>query len=153
MHHKRKPSLRVGNRRKGRELCVQALYQYDLNFKDTASLKSLDWLAGKRVPTEKAVSYFHYLFEGTVKDLKKIDETVQQFLVKYDYNKVMPIDKAILRFAIFSLFNEKEMPCAIIINEAIEIAKTYSGKDGHKFINGVLDGVRKQLIEEGERLD
>jgi N utilization substance protein B len=153
MSHSKEKSLKVGNRRKGRELCVQALYQYERGNLDTDRIKSLDWLAGSRNPSSRALDYFRTLFEGTLEHLEKIDEIIHQYIQKKEVKKIFPIDFAILRFAAFSLLYEKDVPAVIIINEAVEIAKTYSGIDAHKFINGVLDGIRKKLMEQSQRAD
>lgn len=141
---------RGGARRKGRELTVQALYQYDKKATPLAILLSLDWV-DEKVPQTAAVSYFRELLEGTMKNLEIIDQTIKDFAQKYEFNKVMPIDKAILRFAVYSLFFERELPAVIIIDEAVELTKLYGGRDAHKFVNGVLDGIRKKLVEQGQR--
>lgn len=149
---KSKPSKKLGARRKARELCVQALYQFEKGSTEE-HLRSLQWIAGNNLPNQRTVSYFLELFEGSLKNLEEIDKVVQSFTVKYDYNKIMSIDKAILRFGTYALLYEMSVPTPIIINEAVEIAKDFSGNDAHKFINGVLDGVRKKLVEEGQRAE
>lgn len=136
-----------GKRRIAREMAVQALYQYDVAHRSLEDLKNLDWWASEKKPFAESKAYFETLLGGFFTHQEEIDQKIREFANKIDFSAMMPIDKAILRMAIFSLLFEREISPTIIINEAIEIAKEYSGKDAHKFINGVLDGVRKSIAE------
>jgi N utilization substance protein B len=102
---------------------------------------------------KKTLDYYHFLIRGVLKELDYIDSLIEEFAQKYSYDRMMPIDKAILRFAVFSLLFEKELENIIVINEAIEIAKEYSGIDAHKFINGVLDGINKQVTRKESQIE
>ncbi len=146
---KKKQKGKFAFKRKGRELTIQSLYEYELTKLD--SKDSLDWLSDKDKLDERSISYYEKLYKGTIENLQIVDDFIREFAKKNDFNKIMPIDKAILRFAVFSLMFEKDIPAVIVINEAIELAKKYGGIDAHKFINGVLDGIRKKLIEKGSR--
>lgn len=143
---------KIGSRRKAREMAFQALYQYDFGYSSKELLNSLDWLSGEKEPPTQAVEYFKKLFNGTLENIDSIDLEIKEATKNQDLKKIMPIDRAILRFSVYSLFFEKEIPAVIIINEAVEIAKVFGGQDAYKFINGVLDGIRKKLIEKGDRL-
>lgn len=145
------PVKKTGSRRKAREIAFQALYQYDLGFSTKEYLETLDWMTGEKQPAPAAVDYFKKIFNGTLDHLESIDNEIKELANKQDFNKMMPIDRAILRFSVYSLLFEKEVPAAIIINEGVEIAKSFGGQDAYKFINGVLDGIRKKLIEKGDR--
>ena len=147
----RKRKVKVGSRRKGRELCVQALYQYAISNQDIDYLKGLKWAEGSKKPSGAAIKYFIELFDGTLEHLEEVEPYIKEFAPKYD--QIMPIDHAVLRFSTYSLIFERDIPAVIIINEAIEITKTFGGVNAHKFINGVLDGIRKKLVEKGKRME
>jgi len=142
---------KAGSRRKARELAFQALYQYDLGFSTREHLESLEWMTGQNPPSPNAVEYFKKIFNGALENLQMIDNEIQSFANKQGSIKMMAIDKAILRFGAYSLLFEKEVPAVILINEAVDIAKDFGGKDAYKFINGVLDGIRRKMVEEGQR--
>ncbi len=147
MLEEKRPKKKVGSRRKAREFAVQALYQFDVGKRDLTELLSLNWIAGKK-PGGKTRDYFEKILDGTLSNLFIIDEAIMEVA---DFDKMMPMDKSLLRFGAFSLIYEKDIPAVIIINEAIELTKNYGGLDAHKFVNGVLDGIRKKLIEKHER--
>lgn len=147
-----KPKKNItGPRRKARELAVQALYQYDFGHMDYDRLESLSWLAGDFAPAEETVAYFKSLLSGSLQNLEKVDETIKESLKKDDFNQMMTIDRAVLRLMAYCLLFEKETPAVILINEGIELSKGFGGKDAHKFVNGVLNEVRKRLVERGDR--
>lgn len=147
---KRKKRNVLGSRRKAREMAVQAFYQYDFGYMGIEELKSLQWLAGEYKPALKAKEYFYQLLDG-INNFNIIDETIKKTLKKDDFNQIMAIDRAVLRLITFCLLFEKKTPAVILINEGIELAKLFGGKDAYKFINGVLNGIREQLVEQGER--
>ncbi|HCL55411.1 MAG TPA: transcription antitermination factor NusB [Spirochaetia bacterium] len=139
-----------GARRKARELAVQALYQYDVGNMKKEELENKDWME-KNPIIEKAYSYFKEILAGCLQNLELLDDNIKEFATKYDFKEIMPIDRAILRMGAYLILFEKTTPAVILINEAVEIAKSFSGTDAHKFINGVLDGIKAKLIQKGER--
>lgn len=141
----------IGQRRKARELAVQAVYQYDFGHMDFSQLENLGWMAGEWEPSPETVAYFKELLTGTLENLEQIDETIKKFAKKDEFDKMMPIDRAVLRMTVYCLIFEKSTPAVILINEGVELAKLFGGNDAHKFVNGVLDEVRKQLVAEGHR--
>jgi len=141
----------LGTRRKAREMAVQAFYQYDFGYMGIEELKSLQWLAGEHKPALKVKEYFYQLLEG-INHFYAIDEAIKKALKKDDFNQIMAIDRAVLRVITSCLLFEKKTPAVILINEGVELAKLFGGKDAYKFINGVLNEIRKQLVEQGERL-
>jgi N utilization substance protein B len=150
-YHKVEKSFK--NKRKARELCVEGLYQFSYHVMDKEELINLEWFMNRNKPNEETLDYYHFLIRGVLKELDYIDSLIEEFAQKYSYDRMMPIDKAILRFAVFSLLFEKELENIIVINEAIEIAKEYSGIDAHKFINGVLDGINKQVTRKESQIE
>lgn len=133
------------NRSKARILCVEALYQYDhKGIENKEDLIALKWISGSNPPNEQTKEYYFFLIQGVFENLEKIDMEIQ-LASKYGDKKVlMKIDRAILRFAVFSLLFEKDLAINILIDEAIKIAKEYGGVNAYQFINGILDSIYKK---------
>ncbi|MCK5095668.1 MAG: transcription antitermination factor NusB, partial [Spirochaetes bacterium] len=84
-----------------------------------------------------------HLIEGTMKERDFIDAAITRQLEHWDLKRVSYIDRAILRFSTFSLFFQRDVPDTVVINEAIDLAKMFGTDDSYRFVNGVLDGIRK----------
>ena len=90
-------------------------------------------------------SYSIKLKNGTLEHIDKIDKLISEHSLNWDFNRLLIIDKCILRFAVYELLFEKELPKEVIIDEAIEISKKFSESDSYKFINGILDKISMDL--------
>ena len=129
-------------RRRARELAVQALYQSNIN--NTAApevAKNIQDLPD----FEKAdQELFTKLFFGTKNNAAEYMERIRPLLDR-DEKDLSPIERAVLLMACHELSAMPETPYPVIINEAIEVTKTFGGTDGHKFVNGILDRLAVQL--------
>lgn len=129
-------------RRRARECTVQALYSWYVSQNDAAEIElsfvTEQDLKGVDVP------YFRKLFRGTVANLDAVDATMATFLDRSS-EELTPIEKAILRLAVYELRFELDVPYKVVINESIELAKTFGAEESHKYINGVLDKVAPAL--------
>ncbi|WP_439238940.1 transcription antitermination factor NusB [Lonepinella sp. BR2919] len=134
----KKPS----SRRRARECAVQALYSWAISHNEAAEVE----LAFVTEQDLKGVdvAYFRKLFRQTVENLDAIDSTLTPFLDRSS-EELTPIEKAILRLATYELKYELDVPYKVVINEAIEVAKTFGADDSHKYVNGVLDKVSPSL--------
>ncbi|MFB0565854.1 MAG: transcription antitermination factor NusB [Candidatus Aminicenantaceae bacterium] len=142
----------MGRRRKARESALQILFQ--LEFDDTQVEKTVaQYWRGKR-PSEKIKDYSTWLVKGIITHQKKIDSIIQSISDHWRISRMALVDRNILRIAVFELLYEENISPAIIINEAIEIAKKYSSDEAASFVNGVLDAVRKKIrMKEGSLKD
>ena len=132
----------IYNRREGRILAFQTIFAYDfLNNKTLDNLLNFDWLEKK--VSKESLDYAVYLIKGTIENLDIIDKHIKSKLINWDFNRISSIDKAILRFSIFSLLFDKNLPEKVIINEAVEIVKEFGSEESYKFVNGILDAIRK----------
>ncbi len=131
----------IHHRRDGRILAFQAIFSYDFNSRPVEELLKFDWLESPY--SNESVEYAAFLIRGTLENLEKIDETIRSKLINWDFSRISNIDKAILRFSIFSMLFENDLPEKVIINEAIEIVKQFGSDDSYKFVNGILDAVKK----------
>jgi len=133
----------MASRRKSRELAVQMLYQWDIGKHSPHEVLSTSIAAEKRdQPAEK---FARQLFEGTVEDVSAIDALLREHAENWKLERMAAIDRNVLRLALFELRHHPETPAAVVINEALEIARRFSGHDSAEFVNGVLDAVRKAL--------
>ncbi|MGQ0286049.1 transcription antitermination factor NusB [Pasteurellaceae bacterium 22721_9_1] len=134
----KKPSAR----RRARECAVQALYSWFVSQNDVAEVEltfvTEQDLKGVDIP------YFRKLFRQTVEFVEAVDSTLAPFLDRTT-EELTPIEKAILRLATYELKYELDVPYKVVINEAIEVAKTFGAEESHKYINGVLDKVAPAL--------
>ena len=129
-------------RRRAREFLVQGLYQAQVAGQDTAAIQ----VQAEGVPGfDKADrAMYDTLLAESLAQMEQFKAQLQPFLDR-PWGEVSPIERSILLLAACELTLHIETPCRVIINEAIELAKTFGGVDGHKFVNGVLDKVAAVL--------
>ena len=131
----------IQKRREGRIIAFQTLFAFDFNNKTLDELFEWDWLIKKY--SDESLQYAKFLIKGTIENLNTIDKKIKSKLKNWDFNRISNIDKAILRFSIFSMFFETDLPEKVIINEAVEIVKNFGTDDSYKFINGILDALKR----------
>ena len=131
----------MGSRRSARIIALQALYQIDISNKTIGEILDFDWLEKKA--DHISLEFAGHLIEGTMKERDFIDAAITRQLEHWDLKRVSYIDRAILRFSTFSLFFQRDVPDTVVINEAIDLAKMFGTDDSYRFVNGVLDGIRK----------
>ena len=134
----------MSKRHKAREIALQGIYQYDIGDSDLADILKFDWVNKKNIPVE-ILLFAEELITGTLKQITLIDEVIKENLAHWEFDKISPIDRNILRFSVFSFIYQKEIPFIVVINEAIDIARKFGGVNSYRFINGVLDGIWKKI--------
>ena len=87
------------------------------------------------------------LFLGTVEHINKIDTLITKNLENWDFNRLKLVDKAILRLSTYSLLFQQDTDPRIVINEAVTIARTYGTDDSFKFVNAVLDSIKRECLD------
>lgn len=122
--------------RRARECVVQALYSWQLSKNDITDVES-EFLIDQDVK-DVDISYFRELLTGVAGSAEKLDILMAPYLSR-QLNELGQVEKAILRLALFELSRIHGAPYKVVINEAIELAKTFGAEDSYKFINGVLD--------------
>lgn len=125
-------------RRRARELALQGLYQWLLSREDAGAIQAhLTETPG----FEKAdFAHFEALLHGTIAAADELDTLVAPNLDR-KVGELSPVEHGVLMLAAFELLRMPEIPYRVVINEAVELAKTYGGTDGYKYVNGVLDRV------------
>jgi N utilization substance protein B len=133
----------MGQRRSARESALQVLFELEFHEDGPDVVLRRHWEDKKAAPAVR--EYAAWLVQGVTARRPEIDELIQGMSSHWRVARMTPIDRNILRIAAFELFEEKFLAPAIVINEAIEIAKRFSGDESAVFVNGVLDAVRKKL--------
>ena len=136
----------IDKNRRARTVALQILFSQDLN-PDAGVPDDMIQERVRRDPEQ--VRYAHHLIDGVTLQKKEIDAQIEAVLENWKFSRLAETDKNILRIGVFELMNSKE-PVAILINEAIEIAKEYGDKKSGGFVNGVLDKIRKNLEAENK---
>lgn len=135
---------KLNKRRLSRVYAMQALYQWGFTEQDPTTLVE-DFLFEQNMQSDTVdLEYFQALLSGTLDHVKSIDTLMTPHLDR-DISRLNPVELAVLRLGVFELAYRKEVPYAVAINEAIELAKEYGSADGHKFVNAVLNALLPSL--------
>ena len=134
--------MKPSPRRKARELAVQAVYSWQLSQNSVTDIEAnfLTDNSARRFD----IAYFQQLLSGVTANVSSIDEAISPH-VDRPLDDVDHVEKAILRVAIYELKDCLDVPYKVVINEAIELAKSFAADDSHKFVNGVLDKAVKLI--------
>ena len=159
----------MGTRREARERAVQFLFQQDLNPADDVD-QALDsfWQAqqivamsekerraimasGAELPPpstqQAAVRLFaEPLIRGVIERQARLDEAIRQHVKNWELHRIAAVDRNVLRLAIFEMLFREDIPPVVSINEAVDIAKKFSTEESGKFVNGILDKIKGELM-------
>jgi transcription antitermination protein NusB len=133
----------MSKRREGREAAVQYLYQLDIHGDPAADLRADFWQV--REANTGVRDFAESLIAGFLPKADEVDVILKRHLKNFEIVRLNTVDRNILRLAIFEMFHRLETPPIVAINEAIDLAKRFGGEDSGKFVNGVLDQVKKEL--------
>ncbi len=134
----------MGTRRHARIAAFQALYAWEESRPDTGELIEFGWLDKK--PDEKALVFASMIVSGTLENIEDIDEQIRIHLKKWSFERLTKVDLAIIRTSAYALIYQKDIPSSVTIDEAVEIAKKFGSPESYRFVNGVLDGIRKATL-------
>ena len=136
-------------RRKGKILAFQALYSWDLGNVDVDNVLDFAWVEKETLERmgEESLSFTRLLVSGTIEHIEEIDSVIKSHLTNWDFDRLNKVDLAILRISVYPLLFQKDIHSSIIIDEAIDISKEFGSDDSFKFINAVLDSIRKSQVK------
>lgn len=141
----------MATRHQARTAVIGLLYAYDLGNENIA--KFTDEILEEGKIRNKQREFSHALFNGTIENLEVLDAEIKAHLKEWDYDGIGKVEKAIMRLGAYEILIAKTDK-AIIINEAVELAKTLADENAPKFINGVLDALGKgKKVEEVEKIE
>jgi N utilization substance protein B len=128
-------------RHRAREFALQGLYQWLLNNEDAGAI---DAHIREAHGFDKAdAEHFDDLLHGAIKNVAGLRESLRP-LADRPIEELSPVEHAALLIGAFELSNHPEIPYKVVINEAVELTKSFGGIDGHKYVNGVLDKLALQ---------
>ncbi|MCX8027322.1 MAG: transcription antitermination factor NusB [Thermodesulfovibrionales bacterium] len=132
-------------RRASREYAVQFLYGIDFfpHIPPDIIERFDAFLKEQGEQRKDVIEFSKELVRGCIETLDEIDNLIQTHAINWSFDRIANIDRAILRVAIYELLTHKEISSAIVIDEALEIAKKFSTKEAPPFINGLLDKISK----------
>lgn len=138
----------MGNRRRSRELAMQALYQMEMN--QDHSKEAVELFCKHFGVTENVKPFFLRLVEGVKKVQHEIDPLIKSFSENWKISRMSRADRNIMRIAVYELLYCDDIPPKVSINEAIDIGKKFGTEDSGPFINGILDSIRISLDKENQ---
>ena len=134
----------MGKRRKAREAAIQYHFWRDLQHGDGPEQISDFWEFCPATPRVR--EFAQPLIEGMVVHLQEIDERIRRYCENYEFRRISAVDRNVLRLAIYEMLHREDIPPVVSINEAVDIAKKFSTQDSGKFVNGILDKIKGELM-------
>ena len=135
-------------RHRAREAALQILYQWDIGKRDidkaAATFFDLQWPDADS-PAADLREFAEALARDTTERLSEIDPLIADTTERWRPERMAILDRLILRMAVCEMLRDKSTPPAVVINEALELARTFTTEESVKFINGMLDAIRKKL--------
>jgi transcription antitermination factor NusB len=132
-------------RSQAREFALQILYQIDITGDPAeACLESFWQRDSEAVPEDDVKDFAETLVKGVFDNLKSIDEKIAGYAANWELKRMAVVDRNILRMGSYELIFLKDIPPKVSINEAVELAKKYSGLAAGKFVNGILDKIKSE---------
>ncbi len=145
----------ASNRHLGRIIALQTLYEYDFRKGSDDTTVTLDEVLGRNLERyQKAVEdkdFVKKLVDGVAADAAELDAVIQPVAPDWPISQIAGVDRTILRMAVYELQNFADIvPPKVVINEAVELAKSFGSENSSKFVNGVLGTVYRQMSQESD---
>jgi N utilization substance protein B len=140
----------MASRRKARILAFQALYAWEVSHASLEELLGFSWVEEGKIGQmeEELLTFSKFIIAGVIENKKILDAAIEKHLSHWPFERIKKVDLAILRMGAYCLMFQNDIPPGITIDEAIEISKEFGSDDSYKFINGVLDGIRKDITHD-----
>lgn len=140
------PASKPGSRRKARIIAFQSLYRWDLSSPGLAEILDFSWVEEEKLSkmSPETLLFARLLIQGTIENLPRIDKEIRTQLENWDFTRLARVDLAILRVSAYCLLFQPDIPATVTIDEAVDISKEFGAEDSYRFVNGVLDGMRKR---------
>jgi len=144
----KKKRLNPALRRKARQMAMQALYQWELS---SSSLVGIEReFCEDNDMTKVDVDYFSELLHQVPVMKTELDDLLKPLLDR-EMGELTPVELTILRLSGYELLKRHDVPYRVIINEGVELAKTFGATDGHKYVNGILDRLAREVRLEAKK--
>jgi N utilization substance protein B len=132
---------KINNRRKSRELVMKSVYRGLVNDLDMTQIKKDIQEDPDFIRADQ--NLYEEILSGVFKNLKPLKAELESYIDR-SYDELSPIELSIMYFSLYELKHSVSVPYKVVINEAVEIAKTFGGADGYKYINGILNQAAKK---------
>ena len=145
------PRLAKEARHRAREAAVQMLYQWEVGKTSMDEVLETFWLheePARETPPDEHRLFAETLATGVTAEVTAIDPVISEAAENWRLERMNVLDRLILRLAVYEFLHESETPGKVVINEALELARTFSNDDSVRFVNGILDAIRKRLERE-----
>lgn len=137
----------MSNRSRAREVALQLLFQRDQN-KIPVRRRAILAFSRERLNNTDAIDFCMHLYDGVLEHQATIDKLLTETAQNWRLNRMMPADRNVLRIGTYELLhNPEQAPIAVVIDEAIELARRYGSDDSGSFVNGILDKLAKGRAE------
>lgn len=137
----------MGTRRKSRELALQMLFQADLGQQPSDEVRKTFW-SGRGEVADEVQGFSNDIFRVAQDRAEEINQLIQSHAENWRVDRMAAVDRNLLRAAVAEMLGFPGTPRAVVINEAIEIARKFSSPESVQFINGVLDSIGKEIEEK-----
>lgn len=137
----------MGKRRQSRELAVQFLYQTDITGRENWQ-KELEYFWREQEIAPDVKEFSNRIINTVTEKIKEIDKLIASYTTNWDISRISVVDRNILRATISELLYMDDIPPIVSINEAVDIAKKYGTSESGKFVNGILDKIRMELVKK-----
>jgi transcription antitermination protein NusB len=140
----------MSSRHKAREYALKALFSLDFhkNLKQSNMIDFFPTLNEQEITelNDESAIYVRYLVSGTIENLEKIDKLISKYSNNRAIDKIQRVDRCILRLSLFMMLFQKNLSPNVVIDEAVKLSQEYSSDINYKFINGLLDSIRKKEL-------
>lgn len=137
----------MGRRTKARECAFQMLYQWEITGDAIDSVVDGFWRVRSGTPAVRGMA--ERLARGACARAAELDEAIGGAATHWRLDRIAPVDRTILRLGAYELAAEAETPSAVVLDEAVELAKRFGEADSPAFVNGVLDAIRRRVRPQG----
>lgn len=135
-------------RRAAREIAMKLVYQLEIQ-KDSREEQIRQTLEQETL-TENDTNYITDVVEGVYKNVEQIDKTIEMYSKGWKLSRISKVDLSILRLSIYEISFRNDIPFNVSINEAVELAKSFSGEESGSFVNGILGKISKVRVSPNE---
>ena len=143
---------KITGRRQAREWVVQFLFQTEFNPGNLDEALAVFWNDEEKAPLDRDRDYVNDVIRGVITEQLKIDRNLKRYTKNWDIDRLGVLDRSVLRVAVYEMMFRSDVPPVVSINEAVEIAKAYSGAASGRFVNGVLDALQKDLKRSARKI-
>jgi N utilization substance protein B len=133
----------MGRRTKARECAFQMLYQWEVSDRPMDAVVEAFWRLRSSTPATRTMA--DRLARGAQSRVRELDEAIAAAASNWRLERIARVDRTILRLGAYELRDEPGTPAAVILDEAVEMAKRFGEADSPAFVNGVLDAIRRRL--------